>query len=87
MATSLDEFLPLIINPDTKRRMTTYDDLIKYLSDQDNSTECEDLNALVEGINGWIDSSNYKVRIVYYWYILIRVKRFGILYILSLLLC
>ncbi len=61
MATSLDYFLPHINNPDTKRRLTTYDELIKYLSDMDNSTECDDLGELVDGLNGWIDSSNYKV--------------------------
>lgn len=63
MATSLDYFIPNISNPDTRRRMTTYDELVKYLSNHDNSTECADLEAFVDGLNSWIDSSNYKVRL------------------------
>ena len=61
MATSLDYFLPHVNNTDSKRRMTTYDELIKYLSDPDNSVQCDDIDGFIDGLNGWIDCSNYKV--------------------------
>jgi len=46
---------------DTKKKLTNGDNLIKYLENQDNPIDCEDIGAFIDGLIPWMQSSNFKV--------------------------
>ncbi|XP_021373906.1 CLIP-associating protein 1-like isoform X6 [Mizuhopecten yessoensis] len=62
MAT-LDDFLPNVITQDTRKRIQAHGDLIPYLSDPHSSLTCGDIDELINGLVGWVNSSNYKVSV------------------------
>ena len=61
MADSLDVFLPNVVTQDTRKRLQAHGELVSYLRDPSNSTNCEELDRIVDGLTSWISSSNYKV--------------------------
>ena len=61
MASSLDDFLANVTTQDTRKRLQTHGELITYLQDYDSSLACEDMDRFVDGLTGWVSSSNYKV--------------------------
>ncbi|XP_022240426.1 CLIP-associating protein 1-B-like isoform X2 [Limulus polyphemus] len=61
MASSLDDFLPLLSNQDTKKRIQLGNDIIKYLENQNNSIECEEFGFFVDSIASWLNGSNFKI--------------------------
>ncbi|KAJ6224537.1 hypothetical protein RDWZM_003082 [Blomia tropicalis] len=60
MAT-LDSFLAHISSQDTKRKLQVGNDILNYLSIEDNSLECENLSAFIDSIIQWLNNSNFKV--------------------------
>ena len=64
-ATSLDYFYDNVCTQDTRKRTQTHPELVAYLKDHSTSLACEDFDKFVDGLNGWISSSNYKVRFKY----------------------
>lgn len=57
----LDGFLPHLSKADTKFRQQVGVDLIAYLAEPSNSTVCQDIGQMVDGLIPWMQSSNYKV--------------------------
>ncbi|KAL4229386.1 hypothetical protein ACF0H5_012425 [Mactra antiquata] len=62
-ATKLSDFVPNVTTQDTRKRQQCYDVLSRYLSDPRSSLDCDDFDALVEGLTAWVTCSNYKVSI------------------------
>lgn len=62
MAT-LDDFLPNVTTQDTRKRVQAHSDLLPYLSDPHSSLACTEIDDFIGGLVGWINCSNYKVRI------------------------
>lgn len=58
----MDEFLPLLLATDTRKKITIGADVLKYISEPDNSIECEDIGQFIDGIVPWMQNSNFKVR-------------------------
>ena len=65
MASTLDDFLANVVTTDTRKRVQCYEDLLPYLSDPTSSLQCDEFDRFVEGLTGWINSSNYKVNSQY----------------------
>jgi len=61
-AQTLDYFLPGILTQDTKKRLEVGEDLVTYLRNDETSLYCEEMDKLVDGLTGWVSSSNFKVR-------------------------
>lgn len=57
----LDGFVPHLNKVDTKLRQQVGADLLEYLAEPSNSTVCQDVGLLVDGLMVWMQSSNYKV--------------------------
>jgi len=57
----MDGFLIQLNETDTRKRITTGEEIVKYLKDPDNSTECEDIGQFVDGLVPWMQNSNFKV--------------------------
>jgi len=60
--TSLDDFLAGVVTADTKKRLETGEELTTYLQDSETSMYCEEMDKFIEGLAGWVSSSNFKVR-------------------------
>ena len=61
MADNLDAFLPNVVTQDTRKRLQAYGELVSYLRDPSNSTNCDEIDRIIDGLTSWINSSNYKV--------------------------
>lgn len=59
--TDLDGFIELMPKSDMRIRAQLADDLVVYLTDEDNSIECGDLGSLVDGLVPWMNGSHFKV--------------------------
>ena len=59
---SLDDFALHLSTTDTKKKLTIGQEIIDYLGQPDNSADCEDLGAFIDGLVPWMQSSNFKVR-------------------------
>ena len=59
----MGDMTAMYIDPagDTKKKLTNGDNLIKYLENQDNPIDCEDIGAFIDGLIPWMQSSNFKV--------------------------
>ena len=70
MSQTLDDFLQNVITQDTRKRLQVYGELVPYLQNERNSVYCEEMDKFVDGLAGWINSSNYKVMhsLVMHWY-------------------
>ena len=61
---TLDDFLPNVVTQDTRKRLQAYEKLVPYLENERSSLYCEETDKFVDGLAGWINSSNYKVTTV-----------------------
>lgn len=63
MATAkcLDDFTKLLDTTDTKVKLTVTNNLLAYLSNPENSLECEDIGIFMDAMVPWMQSSNSKV--------------------------
>ena len=61
MADNLDAFLPNVVTQDTRKRLQAHGELVSYLRDLSNSTNCDEIDRIIDGLTSWINSSNYKV--------------------------
>jgi CLIP-associating protein 1/2 len=57
----LDGFIAQMGKPDMRIRATLAEDLVSYLSDDENSIACTDLGLLIDGLVPWMNGSHYKV--------------------------
>ncbi|XP_064471779.1 CLIP-associating protein 1-like isoform X2 [Ornithodoros turicata] len=57
----LEQFLPLLGNPDTKRRLQLGVDILIYLDDPLSPVYCEEMGHFVDSLVTWLHSSNFKV--------------------------
>ncbi|XP_069119548.1 CLIP-associating protein 1-like isoform X8 [Argopecten irradians] len=76
MAT-LDDFLPNVTTQDTRKRIQAHGDLIPFLSDPHSSLNCSDIDELINGLVGWVNSSNYKVSVNGLEVLCLMVDRMG----------
>ncbi|XP_049955161.1 CLIP-associating protein 2-like [Schistocerca serialis cubense] len=58
---SLDDFNKLLDTSDTKVKLTVTNNLLAYLSNPENSLECEDIGLFMDAMVPWMQSSNSKV--------------------------
>ena len=63
MAGYLDELMPSVMTQDTGRGIQAHSDLVPYLQDPHSSLACDEMDKFVDGLAGWVSSSNFKVRI------------------------
>ena len=57
----MDDFAVHLTTTDTKKKLSVGQEIIEYLSQPDNSVDCEDLGAFIDGLVPWMQSSNFKV--------------------------
>jgi hypothetical protein len=58
---NLDQFYSKVLSKDPSVRLECFSALENYLSDFNNSTDCEDLYGFIKGLLKWIEGSNYRV--------------------------
>ncbi|CAF5182919.1 unnamed protein product [Rotaria magnacalcarata] len=58
---TLDHFYPSIQSKEPNVRLDCFSKLEDYLSDENNSIECEDLAGFINGLLKWVESSNYRI--------------------------
>ncbi|XP_049771391.1 CLIP-associating protein 1-A-like, partial [Schistocerca cancellata] len=58
---SLDDFNKLLDTSDTKVKLTVTNNLLAYLSNPENSLECEDICLFMDAMVPWMQSGNSKV--------------------------
>lgn len=57
----IDGFVRLMAKADMRVKTQLAEDLVTYLSDQDNSIFSNDLGLLIDGLMPWLTGSHYKV--------------------------
>lgn len=57
----IDGFVSLMAKADMRAKTQLAEDLITYLSDQDNSIISNDLGLLIDSLMPWLTGSHYKV--------------------------
>ena len=58
---SLDQFYSNVLSTEPCVRLECFFLLERYLSDMNNSINCEDLTGFIKGLLKWIEGSNYRV--------------------------
>jgi len=58
---TLDEFYSNVLSKEPSIRLECFSLLENYLSDKNNSIDCEDLTGFINGLLKWIEGSNYRV--------------------------
>ena len=57
----MDNFAVHLSTTDTKKKLSTGQDIIDYLGQPENPTDCEDLGGFIDALVPWMQSSNFKV--------------------------
>ena len=57
----MEDFIPLLITTDTRKRIAIGGDILNYLADPQNSLQCDDIGVVIDGIVPWMQNSNFKV--------------------------
>ncbi|XP_037906162.1 CLIP-associating protein isoform X11 [Hermetia illucens] len=57
----LDGFITLMDKPDMRVRAMLAEDLVTFLTDEENSIVCMDLGMLIDGLLPWMNGSHYKI--------------------------
>lgn len=65
---SLDDLSKQLSTTDNKIKLTLAANLITYLSDPENSMECEDIGIFIDVMTQWCQSSNNKVNYFIYYF-------------------
>jgi hypothetical protein len=58
---TLDQFYPNVLSKEPSVRLECFTALESFLSNGNNSLECEDLTGFIDGLLKWIEGSNYRV--------------------------
>ena len=66
MEIAIDHFLPGVTATDTHKRLQAHQDLINFLNDPAAEIQCDDLDQIIDGLASWMNSSNYKVVIIFF---------------------
>lgn len=72
--TDIDGFINQMAKADMRVKALLAEDLVAYLSDQENSIVSDDLGLLVDGLMPWLTGSHYKVRATKTLYIFHRPR-------------
>lgn len=65
--TNIDDFVTLMGKADMRVKTQLAEDLVVYLSDEENSIISNDLGLLIDGLMPWLTGSHYKVlQLLYY---------------------
>jgi len=57
----MEDFVPLLLTTDTRKKITVGADLVKFLQDPANSLQCDDIGVVIDGLVPWMTNSNFKV--------------------------
>ncbi|XP_063985621.1 CLIP-associating protein 1 isoform X3 [Diachasmimorpha longicaudata] len=57
----MDGFMPLLSTSDIKTKMTVGNNLLNYLSDPNNSIECQDIGLFIDNVISWLHNGNAKI--------------------------
>ena len=57
----MDNFAVHLSTTDTKKKLSIGQDIIDYLGQPENPTDCEDLGGFIDALVPWMQSSNFKV--------------------------
>lgn len=63
--TDIDGFVAMMAKADMRVKAQLAEDLVAYLSDQENSIVSNDLGLLIDGLMPWLTGSHYKVKHFY----------------------
>ncbi|XP_074652208.1 CLIP-associating protein 1-B-like isoform X3 [Tubulanus polymorphus] len=75
---SLDECMPSILSQDIHKRSQSLKDIVVYLSQPNCSLQTDyGIDRFVDGISGWISSSNFKISIGGMEILVLLIKRMG----------
>lgn len=58
---TLDKFYDKIVTQDNRIRTATYPELVEFLKNPRTSCTSENLDRIMDGLAGWVNSSNFKV--------------------------
>ena len=58
---NMDNFAVHLSTTDTKKKLSIGQDIIDYLGQPENPTDCEDLGGFIDALVPWMQSSNFKV--------------------------
>ncbi|CAF2342388.1 unnamed protein product [Rotaria sp. Silwood2] len=58
---NLDQFYPNVLSKEPSVRLECFSILENYLSNRNNSIDCEDLTGFINGLLKWIEGSNYRI--------------------------
>ena len=75
MSTLNEKISQLSSTNDTKRKLTIGQDIIDYLGHPENSVECEDLGSFIDMLVPFMQSSNFKVNLLWFGGEVICVKK------------
>lgn len=71
---TMDYFCDQVQQKDVGRRMQVGQEFLEYLNDPNASTDLEQdqqrLDKVIDEVTGWVNSSNYKVSLIMYDYVL-----------------
>lgn len=63
MATSLQQFIPLLTTQDIKKRIQLGSDILSCLQQTPSCLlECDEIGFFIDSISSWLSNSNFKVR-------------------------
>jgi hypothetical protein len=65
---TLDQFYSNVLSKEPSVRLECFSSLENYLSNVNNSIDCEDLTGFINGLLKWIEGSNYRVRSSVHYY-------------------
>ena len=57
----LNGFITQMVKSDMRIKAQLAEDLVTFLSDSENSIECDDLGLLIDGLIPWMTGSHFKV--------------------------
>jgi hypothetical protein len=60
---NLDQFYPYVLSKEPSIRLECFPALERYLMNESNEIDCEDITGFLNGLLKWIEGSNYRVRL------------------------
>ena len=60
-----DDLVRQLSTNDTKKKLTVGQNMIDFLGDPENPIESEDLAGFIDSLVPWMQSSNFKVRLIF----------------------
>lgn len=57
----LDVYFSSLGTTDVRKKIQIGEGIITFLSNSENSIQCEDIGGFIDGLVPWVNNSNYKV--------------------------